>query len=95
MMSAHLAKDLRQQYKRRSLPLRKGDEVKVLRGEFKGLYGKVEKIDLQNLKVKIENVKRRKASGEEVAVSIDPSNLLVMKLDMNDKKRFAGAKKGA
>ncbi|MBI4170925.1 MAG: 50S ribosomal protein L24 [Candidatus Aenigmarchaeota archaeon] len=95
MLSAHLAKDLRQQYKRRSLPLRKGDEVKVLRGEFKGLYGKVEKIDLQKLKVKVENIKRRKASGEEVAVSIDPSNLLVMKLDLNDKKRFAALKKGA
>ncbi len=93
MVSAHLAKDLRKQYKRRAMPLRKGDEVKVMKGQHRGSYGKIEKIDLKRLKVNIENVKTKKTSGEEVAVTIDPSNLLITKLELGDKKRFAATKR--
>ena len=92
MLSAHLAKDLRQQLKRRSAPLRKGDEVKVMKGEHRGRYGKVEKTDLQGLRVMIDTIKARKASGEEVMISIDPSNLLITKLSAGDKRRFASGK---
>ena len=88
MVSAHLSKELRGQYKRRSLPLRKGDEVKVMKGEFKGTYGKVDEVDLKNLKVRIDGIKRRKVSGEEVAIAIDPSNLLLTRTEINDKRRI-------
>ena len=94
LMSAHLAKDMRQQYKRRAMPLRKGDEVKVTTGEFKGRYGKVESIDLANLKVKVENIKKKKVSGEEVMVSLEPSNLMITKMYLDDKKRFKSVKRG-
>src|SRR3989338_3904401 len=93
MVSAHLAKDLRKQYKRRAMPLRKGDEVKVMKGQHRGLYGKIEEIDLQKLKVKVENIKTKKTSGEEVAISMDPSNLMITKLELADKKRFAMIKR--
>ncbi len=93
MVSAHLAKDLRKQYKRRAMPLRKGDEVKVMNGKYRGSYGKIEKIDLQKLKVKVENIKTKKTTGEEVAISMDPSNLLITKLELADKKRFAMIKR--
>ena len=88
MVSAHLAKDLRQQYKRRSMPLRKGDEVKVMKGEYKGMFSKVEKIDLKNLKVQLDGIKRKKVTGEEVYVKLDPSNLLITKIEIEDKKRI-------
>lgn len=86
-LSAHLSKELRKQWNRRSLFLRRGDEVKIMKGKFKGTKGKVSKIDLKELKVYIENVKRRKVSGEEVHVPIRSSNLLILNPVMKDSKR--------
>jgi large subunit ribosomal protein L24 len=87
LLSAHLAKELRKQIKRRSLPVRKGDEVKVMRGKFKGTTGKISKVDMKKLKVYIENVKRKKVSGEEVSVPIHPSKLLIVNPVMEDSRR--------
>jgi len=86
-LAAHLSKELRMQMKKRSLPVRKGDEVKVMRGKFKGITGKISKIDLKRLKVYIENVKRKKVSGEEVHVPIHPSKLLLINPNMDDQRR--------
>jgi len=41
-MSANLAKELRKRYGNRSFPLKKGDSIKIMRGEFKGKTGKIE-----------------------------------------------------
>jgi len=87
LLSAHLSKELRKQWKRRSLPVRRGDEVRVMRGKFKGTIGKISKVDLKRLKVYIENVKRKKVSGEEVHIPIHPSNLLIINPIMEDPKR--------
>ncbi len=87
LMSAHLSRELRKQMNKRSLPVRKGDEVKVMRGKFKGTTGKVSKVDLSKLKAYIENVKRKKVSGEEVFVPIHPSKLMITNPNMDDPKR--------
>ncbi len=92
IVSGHLSKELRLQHKKRSMPLRKGDEVKIMRGERRGAFGKIEEVDLRSLKVKLENVKTRKTSGEEVMIKMDPSNLLITKLELGDRKRLAPAK---
>jgi large subunit ribosomal protein L24 len=89
LVAAHLSKELRKQWKRRSLPVRKGDEVKVMTGKFYGTIGKVSKVDLKGLKVYVDNVKRKKVSGEEVHVPIHPSNLLILNPVMEDKYRKA------
>ena len=88
MVSAHLSKELRKAYKRRAMTLRKGDEVRIMKGEFRGTFGKIEDIDLQKLKVTIENVKKRKITGQEMPARLDPSNLLITKLELGDKKRL-------
>ncbi|NIO44571.1 MAG: 50S ribosomal protein L24 [Candidatus Aenigmarchaeota archaeon] len=88
LLSAHLSKDLIRKWKKRSLPVRKDDEVKVMRGKFKGTTGKISKVDLKKLKVYIENVKRKKVSGEEIHVPIHPSNLLIINPVMDDKMRL-------
>jgi len=88
LLSAHLSKELREKYKRRSLPIRKGDEVKVLRGEFKGKVGKVSKVDLKKLKVYVEGITRKRTVGTEVQVSIHPSNLMIINPDLSDKRRL-------
>ena len=87
LLSAHLPKPLREQYKRRSLTLRKGDEVKIIRGKHKGQTGKISKIDLKKTKIYIENIKRKKVSGEEAHIPFHPSNLLIQNPVMDDIKR--------
>jgi len=87
LLSAHLPKHLRKEMLKRSLPLRKGDEVKIMRGEFQGKTGKISEVDLKRLKVYIEGIKRKKVSGEEVSVPIHPSNLLITSPVLDDPRR--------
>ncbi len=88
MMSSHLSSELRKKLGKRSLPVRKGDEVKVMRGAFKGVSGKVELVKRKILKVFIDNAKIVKKSGDKVKVGIDPSNLLITSLNLSDEKRL-------
>jgi len=94
LVAAHFSKALRTEWKRRSAPLRKGDEVKIVRGDFAGKSGKISKLDLKALKIFIEGVKRKKVSGQEVDVAIEPSNVIAMRLNMDDKERIKSLKKG-
>ncbi|MCX8204074.1 MAG: 50S ribosomal protein L24 [Candidatus Nezhaarchaeota archaeon] len=89
MLAAHLSKELRQQYGFRSLPLRKGDTVMVMRGDFKGVMGKVVEVDTSKLRVHVEGVMDEKMDGTKYYVPIHPSNLLITKLDLSDKARRA------
>ncbi|MEM5815469.1 MAG: 50S ribosomal protein L24 [Candidatus Aenigmatarchaeota archaeon] len=87
MISSHLSKELREKYKRRSIPLRKGDEVKIMRGEFKGKIGKVVKIDTKKYKVYVDVAKKKRTVGTEYLVPISPSNLMIINLNLEDKYR--------
>ena len=87
LVSAHLSKELRKQYGRRSAPVRTGDDVTVKRGEFSGKSGKVTKVDLQALRIFVDGVKSKRASGQESNVSVDPSNLMITRMNMDDKER--------
>ena len=87
LVSVHLDKNLRKSYGKRSLPIRKGDEVMVLRGEFKKKKGNVIRVDLKKLRIYIDNVKRKKVSGQEFEIPIDPSNIMIIRLNLDDKMR--------
>lgn len=86
-LSAHLSPSLRKKFNRRSLPVRKGDTVKVMRGDFKGLKGKVREVDTKKLKVFVKNITRRKVDGSETPVPFKPSNLMIVEPVMEDPKR--------
>jgi len=86
-MHVHLSKELREKYNRRNMGIRKGDKVKVLRGEFKGHSNKVNRVDLKNTKVFIEGIEITKKDGAKVARSIEPSNLVIVELNLDDKMR--------
>jgi len=92
-LSVHLDQDLRKKYGRRSFPLRKGDEVKVMVGKFKGKSGKVSITDLSRLKVFIDGLQRSKVDGTKVNIPFEPSNLLITKLDLEDRKRMGAITK--
>jgi len=88
-MSSHLSGDLSEKYGRRSVVLRKGDTVKVMRGEFAGTVGKVIAVDTRTRKVEVEGVTVAKSDKTKVGRPVDPSNLLITKLDLNDRLRRA------
>ena len=94
MIASHLSKELREKYKRRSLPLRVGDEVEVMRGKFKGKSGKVVKIDTKKYRVYVEGVMIKKTSGEEKLFPLHPSKLKIINLDLSDewRKKILGRK---
>jgi len=93
-VSAHLSPELRERFGKRSFPLRKGDEVKVMRGEFRGFKGVVEKVNLRDLKIYIEDLKVKKADGSEVLKPLRSSNLMIVKLNLDDKKRLEALERG-
>ena len=87
MLASHLSKDLREKYKRRSMPIRKGDEVLVMRGKFKGKTGKIARINSKKYRVYIDGMTRKRTVGTDVQVNFNPSNLQIVNLNLGDKQR--------
>ena len=92
-LAAPLAKALRAELKIRRLAVRKGDEVEVLRGSFRGKKGAVERVNLRTAKLYITGMAVKKAGGAEALVPIDPSNVRITKADLQDKERAAAARR--
>ncbi len=90
LLSVNLSKDLRAKQKTRNVVLNKGDKVKIIRGKYKGKEGKVTEILIKQLKVYIENIQTKKQDGSSVNVPIKASNLQIVELNLEDKKRFKG-----
>ncbi len=87
LMSVTLSEELREQYDRRSLPVKTGDTIKVMRGDFKDHEGKIEKVDHKNYRVMIEGMSVQKPDGNKVYHPVHPSNLMILELDMEDDER--------
>ena len=87
-LSATLSKDLRANLGRRSLPLRSGDKVRVLRGDFKGHEGEVLSVDYGSYKVTVEEVTLSKPDGTATFLPVDPSNLVIIDADLKDNRRI-------
>ncbi len=83
-LSSNLATNLREQYGRRSMRVTKGDTIKVLRGEYSGIEGKVEKVNTKRGTLAIEGVQREKIRGGNVKVPIHPSNVQIVALKLGD-----------
>jgi large subunit ribosomal protein L24 len=94
-LSANLPKPLREKYGKRNLPLRKGDEVLVMRGAFRKKKAKVVSVDLKNSRVALENIQRTKKDGSKVNVFFHPSVLQIQTLNLDDKKRIASLNRKA
>ncbi|KAI1855183.1 hypothetical protein JX265_006675 [Neoarthrinium moseri] len=86
IMSAPLSKELREKYNVRSIPVRKDDEVTIVRGSNKGREGKVTSVYRLKYVIHVERVTRDKASGQSVPLGIHPSKVVITKLKL-DKDR--------
>ncbi|MEM4250334.1 MAG: 50S ribosomal protein L24 [Candidatus Bathyarchaeia archaeon] len=87
LMRSNLSRRLRERYGVRSVTVRKGDTVKILRGDFAGIEGKIIETDRKNRRVTVEGVTREKVSGEQVRVPVHVSKVTVTSLDMSDRWR--------
>jgi len=93
-VSANLSKELKTRYKRKSFPIRKGDSVKVMRGEFKKKTGKISLVNLIKMRVAIEGIQKQKKDGTKVNVYFNPSNLQITDLNLEDKERDKALRRG-
>jgi len=88
-LGSALSKDLHKKYGKRSIRVIEGDSVTILRGEFKGVDGKISKISTAKSSVAIDGVKKEKTKGDKFDVYIHTSNLVVTSLNSSDKWRIA------
>ncbi len=99
LVSAHLDSALMREYNVRSVPVRKGDTVKLVRGgeDIRGTENKVASVDLGKYKLIIENITVPKADGTQTERPVDPSDVVITKLDLSDawRKRKLDSLKGA
>lgn len=87
LMSAHLSRELKSKYNKNSLPVRVGDTVKVMRGDYRGIEGKVLAVNYKKYTVAVEGVVSTKADGTEMPRPVHPSNLMLTKLNLEDAER--------
>ncbi|NWF96691.1 MAG: 50S ribosomal protein L24 [Candidatus Thorarchaeota archaeon] len=78
---------LREEYGLKSLVIKKGDLVRIMRGQFRDTEGKVTRVDYSRIRVYLDSATTTKADGKEAPVPIHPSNLLLVKLELNDERK--------
>jgi len=83
-LGSHLSKDLQKKYGKRSIRITLGDTVKVIRGEYRGVDGKVSKIEMAGSSIAIEGIKKEKSRGEKFDILIPASNVVVTGLNLDD-----------
>ena len=88
-LGSALSEDLHKKYGKRSVRVIEGDSVTILRGEFKGVDGKVAEVSTAKSSVAIEGVKKEKTKGDKFDVFIHTSNLVITSLNTDDKWRMA------
>ena len=88
-LGSALSKDLHKKYGKKSVRVIEGDSVTILRGEFKGVDGKVADVSTEKSSVAIEGVKKEKTKGDKFDVFIHTSNLVITSLNTDDKWRMA------
>jgi len=93
-LSTHLVKELRQKYKLRNIRVRVGDKVRVLRGQYAGREGKVDRVDVRGSRVYVAKVDFTKKDGAtKVQYPLNPSNIMIVEFDLSDKRRAEQLKK--
>jgi len=95
MLAAMLSPELKDKFNVKSLPVRKNDTARILRGDFTGIEGKVIRVDYKNYRLFLEGVTREKTDGTPVQVPIHPSKVMITKLNLDDKLRREALEKAA
>lgn len=81
LLSASLSSDLKDDYGFRSLPVREGDKVRLLRGDFTGVEGRITEVDAKNQRITVEGVETAKTDESEVPTPVHPSNVEITEIE--------------
>ena len=87
LMAAHLSSEIAASRGVKTLPVRKGDTVRIERGDNKGFEGKVSRVDLSEYRVYLEGLTREKTDGTNIFISVHPSKIQIRNLNLDDKRR--------
>jgi len=87
LMAAPLSKELATSKGAKTLPVRKGDTVRIKRGDHKGFEGKVSRVDLKEYRIYLEGLTREKTDGTNIFLPIHPSKVQIRNLNLDDKWR--------
>jgi large subunit ribosomal protein L24 len=87
LFSAPLSSTLKDAHKVSSVPVRTGDTVRIMRGDKKGVEGKVTRVDRSKYRLFVEGITREKVDGTAVQVPIHPSKVMITGLNLDDKWR--------
>lgn len=88
LVSANLASALRDELETRSLNLKVGDRVEVMRGDDKGTSGVVSSIDRDEETVTVNGVENDRTDGTSREKTLRPSNLQIQALNLEDISRI-------
>ncbi|KAF7338191.1 hypothetical protein MVEN_02044000 [Mycena venus] len=87
IMSSALSKELRSKHNTRSLPIRKDDEVRIVRGKYKGREGKVTQVYRKKWVIHVDRVQRDKSNGATAPIGVHPSNVVITTIKLDKDRR--------
>ena len=85
--SSPLSPELKKSHNTNSITVRRGDTVRIMRGDRKGSEGKVRSVDRRKYRLFIEGATREKVDGTLAFVSLHPSKVMITRLNLDDKWR--------
>ncbi|TFG33811.1 50S ribosomal protein L24 [Candidatus Thorarchaeota archaeon] len=86
-LKCRLDEFLQEEYGLRSLVVKEGDLVKIMRGQFRDTEGKIVRVDYADIRVYLDNATVTKADGKEANIPIHPSNLMLVKLQLDEERK--------
>jgi large subunit ribosomal protein L24 len=86
-MAAPVSSELAASRGAKTLPVRRGDTVRIMRGDNKGFEGKVSRVDLKAYRIYLEGLTREKVDGTNIFLAIHPSKVQIRNLNLDDKYR--------
>lgn len=88
LVSANVHPELRDELETRSIRIRTGDQIQVMRGDHSGREGIVNRVDYDNQKVYVNGITVERQNGTESQVPLRPSNIQVVALNVDDPVRM-------
>lgn len=88
-LAAPLAPDLKARYSTRNLTVREGDTARIMKGEFKGVTGKINRVNLRKGTVYVDGAERVRKDGTKSFFPLRPSGIMLIEISVEDKKRAA------
>jgi large subunit ribosomal protein L24 len=82
-----LSKTAVAEYNIRSISVKKGDTVRIMRGTHKGVEGRVTEVDAKRCFINVEGATREKTDGTVIFARIHPSKVAIVKLNLDDPRR--------